>query len=445
MSVNIDKILTSIPGAEKNYGALNASAEEALEQIEGEFSKRGTLHTQEVNADILQDAAIALLSQAAHLNGYRALATAFSLGDEVTALDLLSRLTRHMLSQPWSDLHPQGSKAQRLRQSWAQEIIQILANIAQKTDVSDAQRGDLTQLSELGADVGLKTDAITSALDKNPMSETTSADGPLQSPVSATDQPASPVADHARALDARGRAKLREDMRALARRVTEHDPDAPVAYLIRSAAAWMESPHCPPHDGNGTLEQPGLSKSLRQEFLSLIDTPSISAVLKLEDRLYLSPDWFEGQAALYDLLGKMGLLSARHAVKTRCVQRLEELPELVELCFPNLEPLVPRQVQLWVKKPQTGTAKIEDSFDTSLPPQEAFSIFNDRLAAASSPRDIAAARLAFAQYCAANEHPSFAALMVDEVVAQSDALSARDWDASFFNALAAFSSATHKD
>ena len=51
MSVMIHEILASVPGKSDDFGTLNAAAEEALELIESEFSKRGTLHAQTLDAE----------------------------------------------------------------------------------------------------------------------------------------------------------------------------------------------------------------------------------------------------------------------------------------------------------------------------------------------------------------------------------------------------------
>lgn len=439
MTTKISGLLNAIPLKDGGFGTISQSVEDALEHIDQEVSKRGTLHSDSIDVEKLKSAASEILVQAAHLNAYRGLAIGISIESGDDRLASLLAISEHLFKKAWPDLHPQGASAKRLRKAWATEIVSLLSDAA----MAEANSSDGLPLNIAKRLTRLEKLLTELKLDVKPLSNIATAPQFASAVANAKDEPtqalpagvagsASKVSAKV-VLDAGGRARLRENIRNLAQTISEYDPDSAVGYHMRAYAAWMETPLGPVHDSDKVLEQPGLSKSLREEFLRLAETPSLTNVLKFEDRLYHSPDWFEGHWTVSRMLKSLGLKNASLAVQDRCVARLRALPILLDLYLPNKETLVPNNVRQWL---QVGTASLPGELQLTDGETEnldvSIAMFDGALENANSTREAALAKISFARQAASENCQSVSNLLLDEVYREMTSMQADQWDAHMF-------------
>ena len=444
MSDAIEAVLAGIPLESQGAGKLSATVEDALESIDQEVSKRGTLHAESLDINKLKEASLAVLREAAHIGAYRGLAVALVREDAETAFQPILTLSEHLFGPAWPGLHPQGKRAGRLRSAWAKEILALLAEagttthkLGRKIDPDLWRR--MLALKQTVSEAGIDIDALA-ALEEVAKKEP-AVTGTPNKEVGRTDAvPASSIGSAASVtLDARGRVRLREDTRLMAQRITEFLPNEPVAYHMRGFVAWMELPDAPDHE-KGVLSRPGLEASLRDSFIRLLEAPSLPGIMKLEDRLLRGPDWFEGQLTLFRLLEALKLQQAARAVRDRCVARLTALPALIDLRYPNGDPMVPDPVRQWVRSSAAPAAERseEQSGNADEDGVSALEAFNTALDEASSARDAGLARLAFARRSATDGNAAIARVMADDVLEASKDMTAGEWDSVFFASLSAF-------
>ncbi|MEQ5778147.1 MULTISPECIES: type VI secretion system domain-containing protein [unclassified Thalassospira] len=446
MKFPIDDILASIPGPDREFGEIDDTVQDALDQIDNELMKRGTLNAEGLDWASVAEQAAVVLKQCAHLKGFHAAILALthqpSSGDLAKSLQLAT----YMFAQAWQEMHPKSKRAGRLRDVWVGDIVGNLAGAIgyvckAERAIPEESRVKALALVELasphGVDVSDLNEALTAA--KTPPAP----------------QPEKPNGNTSsgefipRELNARDRAVLRKDIRSVADRITQFDPDAPVAYLMRGYAAWLEHKTLP-ENTDGVTGQQAMPAFILDEHQAAASDPDDAKLAKLEDRLFMSPDWFEGQKLADKMARRLGRENVANAICQRSVERVQSLPGLDKLQYANNKPYVSPDIAKWLESAaQTGPGKGQKDKGDKTPSQSVLSDTgdgdeantkpslekvlrdtDDAVAKSTSGRETALAKFALAQEMAGHGLKSHARLIFDEILHEFGVAKLGEWDKS---------------
>ena len=409
-------------------GTITEEAEAALDQLDTELMKRGTLGADSIDWPRITRLARAVLQDCLHLQALRALILAQCQSTaEPDLTDALATVARALSPEVWPLWHPQGARAGRKRQQWGGDLLAALGQGLKQLDL--ATRGLppalLAQASGLSPQVeavGLDAAAWRAAL-----AELRPRDG--------KDRPARPTGPDGanttsdgsggaapRELDAKGRAELRRDLRALADRVTRHEPGAELGYLMRRYAAWLEFRQMPPVDAEGRVEQQPMPANIVDEARAAAERPGPVALARLEDRLSNSPDWFEGHRLAARIALGLGHAAVAAAIRDQVARRLADLPGLAGLRYANGAPYLDPSLRAWVASAIPATEVPHAAPDEAEPAPEAPKDLQQRIAGleaevsgATSRRGLAVAKLALARALGQTGLTAHARLLLHEL------------------------------
>jgi len=437
----VKEILASCPVGDSGFGVIDDDLSEQLDIIDNELMKRGTLGMESIDWKVVLMAADAVLRRCAHLKAFHAAITAMSQKPAGRDVPAILDLGEYLFVQAWPGLHPQGKRGERLRTAWGQEIIQSMGNAlcyvwrAERAipDRTEDRVGKLiTCLREHKIDPGPLEDALKQ------MKQATTPPSEKETGSSSRSDSSGTGGSARRDLDARERAVLRQDIRALAYRISQFDADADVAYLMRGYAAWLEHKSIP-ENVDGVVPQMSMPAFIIEEHQNAAKNPDDGALLKLEDRLFLSPDWFEGQKIAADMAGRLGHEDVAHAIRSRCARRLARLPELKTLSYANERTYVPREIAAWAEKlHESKVADEEDVIDKSSDDvadglESRVRMTNAALAESQSGRETALAKLDLARAFRESNLDAHAALLLDEILREFQLADLADWDRALLN------------
>ena len=222
-------------------------------------------------------------------------------------------------------------------------------------------------------------------------------------------------------LDAKGRAILRRDIRALAERISRHDPEAEIAFLMRRYAAWQEFNVLSWADSDGRLQQYPTAASVADEFRAIAERPSYNALMRLEDRLFNGPDWFEGQRLASRMALALGYIGAAQAIHDQVAKRLADLPGLATLRYANDTPYVDPAIANWAKSAPGNNApsqggEVVDAPEAGEPDlRDSIAALEADIASRRSRRARAVAKLALAKELASAGLSSHARFLLQEL------------------------------
>ena len=425
-------------------GQVSEAAEAALDRLDDALMKRGTLGADSIDWAQTRRDAQAVLGDCLHLQALRGLV--FALCQSQSDSDLLAALSATqgaLAPSVWSVLHPQGGRAERKRQQWAADMLAALAQALKQADLANrglppetlATARAITPLAEAaGLEVAAWLAGLTEA---RPRGQT--------GPGKALSEPEPRGGALTRDLDARGRAELRRDLRALAERISRHDPAADVAFLMRRYAAWLEFSALPPVDAEGRVEQQPMPANIVDEFRAAAERPTETALARLEDRLFNSPDWFEGHRLAARMAQGLGHQAIAEAIRARVAQRLTALPGLADLRYANGAPYLEPGLADWAQGGSTVASSLmsaspmsaslaqaapeaEPETDSPADLQGRIAALEGAMSAGASRRARAVAKLALARALAAAGLPGHARLLLQEL---SDTLAdpvLAEWD-----------------
>ena len=428
--MRIERLLGNPP----DPGRISEGAEAALDRLDDALMKRGTLGAESIDWPQIRRDAQTVLTDCLHMQALRGLIFALCQGQsEADLLAALSVTQGALAPSVWSVLHPQGARAERKRQQWAGDMLSALLGTLKQVDL--ASRGLAPEtlataraITPLAEAAGLEVSGWLGGLSEAcPRGQA----GASKSQPEAEPRGGPP----ARELDARGRAELRRDLRALAERVSRHDPATDVAFLMRRYAAWLEFSALPPVDGEGRVEQQPMPANIVDEFRAAAERPTDTALARLEDRLFNSPDWFEGHRLAARMAQGLGHHAIAEAVRTRVAQRLAALPGLAGLRYANGAPYLEPGLADWARGGGAAAPAAVQTVPEAAPEEQEPEDLQARIAglegaitAASSRRARAVAKLALARALAAAGLPGHARLLLQEL---SDTLAdpiLAEWD-----------------
>lgn len=233
-------------------------------------------------------------------------------------------------------IHPFEPKFERLKSARLKEIMLATVGKLSTVDFSEDQVSILNNLLDkfkiISPSYGIEADKFQHIEKNQNVQKTSTGNSTGGSSV----------------LDAKGRADLRRDIRLLASKITSHDPDAGVAYFLRSYGAWMELSSLPESDAAGITAMNAMPASIVTEFEKELMSPSLAGLQRLEDRLSNSPDWFDGHFMAAKIAVKLGLVCVSDLIRQRVQYRIVQLPEIQNLRYANGTPFVSHSITDWV-------------------------------------------------------------------------------------------------
>ncbi|WP_082005676.1 type VI secretion system domain-containing protein [Halocynthiibacter namhaensis] len=205
-------------------------------------------------------------------------------------------------------------------------------------------------------------------------------------------------------------------------------------WIMRGYASWLEYAKAPESkDETGITDQAAMPAFVAEEHLKNVASPDHVALKKLEDRLFMSPDWFEGQNLAADMALALDMPKSADAIRVRVQDRLAQVPELMDLKHQNGTEIVPDTIRTWIADdvaPDSGATKSEPS-DIPGDDTDALALAEARICAARSPREAALAQYEFAVALIAAGHVHHARLICKTLTRQLSEPPLDDWDSHF--------------
>lgn len=411
--MNIERLTSTPPAA----GEITENVEELLDRIDTSLMKRGTLNAATIDWQQVRNDSVAVLNECLHLLALRGLV--FSLCQSQTEEDMIEAqklLAASFATTAWNAFHPQDAKAERRRKQWGTDVLLALLQVQKQIDL--ATRGlpqevlvGAQALAKLASDVGVDSASYAAGLND------------LRQRGQATAKHAAEVESASTApseLDAKGRAELRRDIRALAERISRHEPASEIPFLMRRYAGWLEFRTLPSVDSQGRVPQQPMPANIADEFRAAAERPTDNTLTRLEERLFNSPDWFEGHRLAAKMAQALGYSAVAEAIHERLARRLTDLPGLAGLRYANDTPYVDSTIADWAKtavlhtsqETSAGSAK-EEVAEPSL--KDRIAVLETTMAARRSKRARAVAKLALAQELSAAGLSSHAQFLLQEL------------------------------
>lgn len=442
-TAQMQKLIQELKTSQNGFGKISEETVEHLEVIEDELMKRGTLAADSLDLGRLEESCTAVLTECTHLLAIRGLVIVLTMSEKSEGLVPAFHLTTALFKAYWPDLHPQGAKQARRRKAWATDIVAALDIGVKKIVQRSGNLPDICVKEGLICVEVCKTAEIDVALLAK------SLQGEVKTNEERSKATASSTPSQPDELDAKGRADLRRDIRSLTDRIERHDPNAGIAYRLRGYAAWLDFQSTPKANNAGVTKQQEMPDFVVEEHARNLKTPTAGALSKLEDRLYMTPDWFEGHKLAHDMAQAMDRPTIAKAIMARVNDRLTARPELEQLKYETKRPIVSEKIRNWAlattqpspvitKPPQSEEP--EPVSDELLPQLQTL---NEELSKAVSPRSYAITKLKMARVVGASGLAEQSRMMVSELVEQMADDVLKKWDAEFYAEIVKENSATN--
>ncbi len=428
------KLIKGMKTSKNDFGKISDEVLEHLDIIAGELMKRGTLTADTFDLIRVEDSCNAVLKECTHLMAIRGSVIVLTMSNQSEALVSAFQLTTALFKTHWPDLHPQGTKQARRRKAWATDIIAALdAGVTQVIH----QNGSLPPPCQKE---GLRcVEACKKAEQDTALLAKSLRDGVAANKTKILNQSTLPASSQSDQLDAKGRADLRRDIRSITDRIERNDPTAGIAYTLRSYAAWLDFQSIPDANKAGVTKQQEMPEFVVEEHRKNLKTPSASTLAKLEDRLYMTPDWLEGHKIAHDMARAMGRSTIAKAIVQRVKDRLATHPELEHLKYQTKRPILSEEIQSWIlgaavvpivaTKPAEQDNQPQQSVDELLPQLQAL---NAELSKAISPRSCALIKFQMARVVGESGLKEQSKMMVGELVDQMADEVLQKWDAELY-------------
>lgn len=447
MRSSLEAFIKKIPQPDSQEISLGEDLEALLDDVDSELFKRGTLAVDVIDWQKVQESSKAVLEILFHLQAARGLILALcqseSFDDVSAAFSVMERIAK----APLIDLAPQGVKPMRKKKAWVTDLCTALATrsayLPAEYFTKKFQRRIETLIAALAAQ-DLDTSQLKKALqtisaapDETEHAPATQIRTNRQAQSSAIKTSSGSVTK----LDAKDRAQLRRDIQALSHRIAAHDPKAAIAYAMRGYAAWMEFHFLPKVDAANKTELQTMPRSIVETHEASLSTPRPDALLKLEDRLSTSPDWFEGHHLAYQIAEQLGFDTVSRAIRRRVQDRLAAFPELEIYRYANDAPFVSPALQAWLDDEGARNASdidddaTGDEDDTSLSLEDKLHKLETQMRAASSMRDKVKTNFEMAKIFANMGLTAQASALAEEMIEKMQSTTAAQWDSIFLESI----------
>ena len=436
MNNEVRILLDTIPGSDQDYGILDEDIHDKLDVLETIIMKRGTLANDEIDWAKTHTLCTQVLEKVSHMLAFRCLIISLcETQQEKNVIDAFV-IAECLYTQHFPNMHPIGNSNKRRRVAWSNELLSLLQATLEKTFKTQGLSGPIQKAVEK-----FTTSCETSGIDAHGISKLLS-EAEINSAAEVeklqlrTDQTS--FGAEKKELDAAGRAQLRRELKSMADRITGHDPDAAPPYLMRGYAGWLEFSELPSTNDAGRVEQQSMPSFIVDEHLSALEAPSIKTFIRLEDRLYLSPDWFGGQLIAFEMAQRLELFTAAEAIRQRTKGRLDLLPGLKTLSYADGATYVPKDIERWLSGTSKNTKleQIDEKVDDPLPDfNSLWKHFDERIAAARSPRETALVKQDIARQLKAEGLLAHSRMLCSEIIALMKMMPSDEWDSALLQDL----------
>lgn len=393
--------------------------DDLMETIDTELMKRGTLSAESIDWQCVRSNAEKVLLQCPELSAVRAYILAEERGATTESFNNITGLLQRLFDHYWAEALPISP---RRRKAWGSEMVALLERLTLGTveqfgPLDSEQTENLVTLLKSFYSEGFDTAAVQSALSSAPK------------PDDAQDTEEVENKDIVQTkLDAASRAKLRRDIRALSDRIVAYDPEAPISFSLRAYAAWLEHQNPPPSDANGKIAQHPMPSGIVQQMYEHLKTPNQTGLLKIENRLYDSPDWFEGHKIAFEMAQELGYSAVSEIIRNRVAERLKSLPDLLSLSYANDTPLISDEIRMWVADDYCSMQEPQDVETQPTTLEESLFEIEQSSHRLGGSRAKALARLKLARVLLSNGFSGQARLLLDELSKLLAAPLPEDWE-----------------
>lgn len=239
----------------------------------------------------------------------------------------------------------------------------------------------------------------------------------------------------------------------------QKDPASPVPYLVSRGVVWGMIRELPPNT-DGVTPFPAPDPGLAAAWNGMADAGNwASLLLEAEQRLWGSPFWLDISRFVARALDGLGHAAARRAVALQTLAFTQRLPEVLTLSFQGDVPFASDETRAWLAaEAQSAAAGAGQSFAASVTPARAASDapaaddgfdsavrdaknlaskkkigdairqLQERMHAASAPRDRFRWRAALASICLDAGQTAVAAAQYDALLADIDRYGLEEWE-----------------
>lgn len=449
MSNTLSAVISNPIDATTPQGAPVDDEDVDFGKLETELMKRGGLSQSAIDWSQVEVLSRRILTEKSkHMVALAGLCGAMARkGDAAQCLAAVEGATA-FVEKWWDSAHPEGKRMARRRTAIAEEIAQTLGRAAHAFGHEDAEgHGRLIAAFEAmkaqWQAVSIPTKTIDEAIDRlqaGPEAASTDAPRPAGGLAPKTDSPVrtdAPTGDPLAAMDTREIRRYREEIKAFADRVGALDPEAPMPFRLRRYAAWLRQNQAPIADGEGCTTIQPMPGFIANEFAAALATPDRGTLARLEDRLFTDPYWFEGHRLAATLAMACGLDEAARTVRAVVAERVQRFPELETLRLTDGSPMIDEEARAWLAAvPGAGAEDAPWTAALAEAQQDiesgdigaAFALLESGLDSATSDRERAYWRLAFADLLAGLDLDRLAGEMVAGLLRDLDTPAIQAWE-----------------
>ena len=458
----VELVVPPLPGESDVGEALGDDA--ALEYLENEIMKVGSLAHTDIDWSKVESAALTILSdRSKDLKVLGFLLIALQRGGDGERFALSLYLLHRVLDGWWEQAWPYpGDKGKRARKMMFTQMLQRAGkgvdSLAFDSSVGDGREFCLDVLARLmdqAASRELPEESLldlkraveklprvndaTAAPETRPAAARASKDSETKAPDQKPAQSRPSLGSLT--LDPGDERATRQSLLKVADILTETGPDQPLGYQLRRHAIWQNITTVPPTRDGKRTDLAAVSADRVADYREALEkSPDLALWQRIEQSLSVSPFWLDGHWLSARVAAALGHHACSEALRISVKQFVERLAQLPELTFNDGTPFLSRDAEEWLwSAPVTGSSSgsanaWEQAYDKArdLIAQKglaaAMQLLEDGLAQAREPRDRFYWRLTSARLMKDAGLKSLAAQQVHDLQAQVRGLALEDWE-----------------
>ncbi|MGQ7273383.1 type VI secretion system protein TssA [Marinobacter sp. V034] len=417
----VEQVIEPLAGDTPMGDALGEDA--ALEFLENEIMKIGSLSHMEIDWQKVEREAVRLLSdQAKDLKVLGFLLLALQRGGDGERFALSVHLLCLAMENWWTHAWPYpGDKGHRPRRLMFGQIMQRaqaeVTKVSFNSAMGDGRKFCLEALDKLHALVESHSIPPDPVVDLRRSIERLPAANEEQQKPAASAAPAAPQSREAASgsstssassaaaslvgmnLDPGNDRATRQSLLKVADMLTEVSPTEPLGYQLRRFAIWHSISTLPPARDGVRSDLAAVSADRVAEYQeSLTRGADLALWGRIEQSLAVSPFWLEGHYLSAQAAEQLGHSACAEAIRQSLKAFVDRLPKLTEMTFSDSTAFLPEAVKSWLQSSGGSSGRAgsgerwEEAFETAkgalaekgLAP--AMQILEDGLAEADEPR-----------------------------------------------------------
>ncbi len=368
----------------------NLEDDEALDFLESELMKLGSLHQQSIDWDGVEKESVRLLSEKGKdLKVLGHLLQALQHRPSATRYALSLRMLRGALESWWEQAWPwPGERGKRGRGKLFVQMIQRATAAAEKAKPARGEEQVKDYCRELVAAIETQAGALELPTDRlgdlsyalkqmpdapQPASESATAESnatasSASSPSgsNATTASSAPSLDGLR-LEAGNERGVRQTLLTVADFLCEQSPGEPLGYRVRRHAIWFPVTALPvTRDGIRTELAPVSADRVADYREAASQSPDLALWRRIEQSLSVSPFWLDGHYLSAEVAMRLGHGDCARAIAESLAGLLKRLPGLEKLTFNDGTPFVQPETLAWLAgQAENGASGPGESWDAT--------------------------------------------------------------------------------